>query len=149
MYEFLEYRVRDVMTTRPVTIGPGASLAEAERLLEERDFNALPVVDAQGQVVGILTKLDVLKAFALRPEAIVPPYERVMGSSVREHMTREVVSVEPDTPLTRVLERMGETRYTSLPVIDAGRLVGVIAREDILVALRRAIAGERPPRPRG
>jgi CBS domain-containing protein len=59
-------------------------------------------------------------------------------------MTRELVTVGPDLPLTRVLQELVETRNKSLPVLDGTRLVGVVAREDVLRALRRAAAGERP-----
>jgi CBS domain-containing protein len=59
-------------------------------------------------------------------------------------MTRELVTVAPDIPLTRVLQKLVETRNKSLPVLDGARLVGVVAREDVLRALRRAAAGELP-----
>lgn len=144
MHEFLQYRVRHVMTTTLETIEPGASLSQAEAIFEQHDFNALPVVEPGGRLVGILTKLDLLAAFAFTPTSIIPQYEEVMRSPVEERMTRELVSVAPDLPLTRVLQVLLETRNKSLPVLDRGRLVGVVAREDVLRALRRAAAGEGP-----
>ena len=144
MHEFLQYRVRHVMTTTLKTIEPSASLAQAEALFEQHDFNALPVVEPAGRLVGILTKLDLLAAFAFTPASIIPQYEDVMRSQVAEKMTRELVTVGPDLPLTRVLQELVETRNKSLPVLDGTRLVGVVAREDVLRALRRAAAGERP-----
>lgn len=144
MHEFLQYRVRHVMTTTLKTIEPSASLAQAEALFDQHDFNALPVVEPAGRLVGILTKLDLLAAFAFTPASIIPQYEDVMGSQVAEKMTRELVTVGPDLPLTRVLQELVETRNKSLPVLDGTRLVGVVAREDVLRALRRAAAGERP-----
>lgn len=144
MHEFLQYRVRHVMTTTLKTIEPSASLAQAEALFDQHDFNALPVVEPAGRLVGILTKLDLLAAFAFTPASIIPQYEDVMRSQVAEKMTRELVTVGPDLPLTRVLQELVETRNKSLPVLDGTRLVGVVAREDVLRALRRAAAGERP-----
>jgi CBS domain-containing protein len=144
MHEFLQYRVRHVMTTTLKTIEPSASLAQAEALFDQHDFNALPVVEPAGRLVGILTKLDLLAAFAFTPASIIPQYEDVMRSQVAEKMTRELVTVGPDLPLTRVLQELVETRNKSLPVLDGTRLVGVVAREDVLGALRRAAAGERP-----
>lgn len=144
MHEFLQYRVRHVMTTTLETIEPSASLAQAEAIFDQHDFNALPVVEPAGRLVGILTKLDLLAAFAFTPASIIPQYEDVMRSQVAEKMTRELVTVGPDLPLTRVLQELVETRNKSLPVLDGTRLVGVIAREDVLQALRRAAAGERP-----
>jgi len=144
MHEFLQYRVRHVMTTTLKTIEPRASLAQAEAIFDQHDFNALPVVEPAGRLVGILTKLDLLAAFAFTPASIIPQYEDVMRSQVAEKMTRELVTVGPDLPLTRVLQELVETRNKSLPVLDGTRLVGVVAREDVLQALRRAAAGERP-----
>ncbi len=144
MHEFLQYRVRHVMTTTLKTIEPSASLAQAEALFDQHDFNALPVVEPAGRLVGILTKLDLLAAFAFTPASIIPQYEDVMRSQVAEKMTRELVTVDPDLPLTRVLQELVETRNKSLPVLDGTRLVGVVAREDVLRALRLAAAGERP-----
>jgi CBS domain-containing protein len=58
-------------------------------------------------------------------------------------MTRDVATVTPRMPLTRLLQRMLDTRNKSFPVVDGARLVGVVAREDVLQALRRAAAGEK------
>jgi CBS domain-containing protein len=144
MHEFLRYRVRHVMTEKPVTVKRDALLSEVEDLFEEHDFNTLPVVDSQGGLVGVLTKLDALRAFAFTPESVIPRYADVMQRHVEESMTRDPLSVDPDLPLTRVLQQMIETRHKSIPVVEGGRLVGVIAREDVLRALRRAVAGEAP-----
>jgi CBS domain-containing protein len=144
MYEFLDYRVEDVMTRKPVTIAPGATLAEAERIFEKRDFNGLPVVGAGGELVGFLTKLDVLRAFRFTEEHVFPPYAELMRQPVSSVMSRDVLTVTPRAPLTRVLQKMIDSRSKSFPVVDGGRLVGVVAREDLLGALRRGVAGERP-----
>ena len=144
MHEFLEYRVRDVMTTTLETIEPRTSLAQAEAIFDQHDFNALPVVEPDGRLVGIFTKLDLLAAFAFTPASIIPQYEDVMRSQVAARMSREVATVAPDLPLTRVLQELVQTRNKSLPVLDGTRLVGVVAREDVLRALRRAAAGQRP-----
>ena len=144
MYEFLEYRVRDAMTLAPVTIAPETSLEEAERRFEDHDFNCLPVVDQDGRLVGVLTKLDVLQAFAFDTSRILPPYDDIMRQAASLFMTPSPITFDSDTPLTRVLETMLKTRCKSFPVVDGGRLTGVIAREDVLRALRCAVAGRRP-----
>ena len=144
MHEFLQYRVRHVMTTTLETIEPRASLEQAQAIFDQHDFNALPVVERDGRLVGIFSKLDLLAAFAFSPSSIIPQYEDVMRSPVADQMTRELVTVAPDLPLTRVLQELVETRNKSLPVVDGSRLVGVVAREDVLGALRRAAAGELP-----
>jgi CBS domain-containing protein len=144
MYEFLEYRVRNAMTRDPVTIGRRTTLAEVEALFERHDFNCLPVVEA-GALAGIVTKLDLLKAFAFTKRTLLPPYEKIMRRPAAVVMNVRPVTVRPDMPLTRVLQRLIETRHKSLPVVVDGRLVGMIAREDVLRILRRAAAGEPAP----
>jgi CBS domain-containing protein len=140
MYEFLALHVRDAMTADVVTLGQDSTVADAERIFERHNFNGLPIVDRNGQLQGMLTKLDLLKAFAFTPQSIAPHYEEVHGRSVGRYMTTEALSVSPDAPLTRVLEALVATRYKSLPVVTDGRLIGIIAREDVLRAIRR-VAG--------
>lgn len=142
MYDFVKYRVAEVMTGSPISLGPDATLAEAQALFEQHGFNGLPVVDEAGQLQGVVTKMDVLKAFTLRPEAIVPRYDDIMQHPVSEVMTHSPVAVSPETPCTRVLQRLVDMRIKSMPVVEDGRLVGVVAREDVLAALREATSGQ-------
>jgi CBS domain-containing protein len=141
MYDFLRYRVRDAMTREPVTVDRSTTLRVLERIFSERDFNGVPVVDAGGRLLGVATKIDILRAFTFNQDAIIPPYESIMERTVSEVMTRGPVTVDPELPLTRVLQRMVELGNKSFPVVDGGRVVGVIAREDLLAALRRATDG--------
>ena len=92
-------------------------------------------------------ELDLLRAFRFDDKHMFPPYDEIMARPVREVMATDVTTVTPRTPLTRVLETLVRTRNKSLPVVDDGAVVGVIAREDVLQALRRAVAGERPTSP--
>ncbi|PWG65523.1 CBS domain-containing protein [Spiribacter halobius] len=144
MYEFLRYRVVDAMTRDPVTVGPDTTLGELEALFARHDFNGVPVVREDGTLAGFATKLDMLKAFRFRPEAMVPPYDQIMAQPISGVMTTEPMTVPPDRPLTRVLDALVEQRVKSFPVVDTDRLVGVIAREDVLTALRRATRGVGP-----
>jgi CBS domain-containing protein len=137
MTGFLEVRVQDVMTRKPVTIAPEATLAEAERIFAKDHFNGLPVVGAEGALVGFLTKLDVLRAFRFTEEHVFPPYEEIMEQPVSTVTSRKVATVTPRAPLTRVLQKMVDSRNKSFPVVDGDRLVGIVAREDVLEALRR------------
>jgi CBS domain-containing protein len=144
VYEFLEYRVRHVMTDRPVTISPDTTLAAAQALFEEHDFDALPVVEDSDRVVGMLSKLDLCKAFAFTTTRKVPQYEEILGQPAESVMSRDFAGVPPDLPLTRALQAMIESSTKSLPVVEQGRLVGIVAREDVLQAVRRAAEGRKP-----
>jgi CBS domain-containing protein len=102
------------------------------------------VVDADGRLQGLVTSLDLLRAFDFSEDTILPAYHRIMQCEVASVMSRDVLSVTPKAPLTRVLRKLVDTRNKSFPVVDDGRVVGVVAREDVMQALRRANRGEKP-----
>jgi CBS domain-containing protein len=139
MYEFLEYRVGDFMSRNGVVLSRHTPLEEAERLFARHDFNMLPVVEGP-RLVGVLTKLDFLRAFSFGKDRLVPHYREILRQPVESVMTTDALTVSSDMPLTRVLERIVETRYRSFPVVDGDVLVGVISREDVVAALRKAAA---------
>jgi CBS domain-containing protein len=148
MYEFLDYQVCDVMSNA-TTVGPDTTLAEVEQLLEKTGFNGVPVV-RDGELIGFVTSLDLLTAFRFGTESILPHYDDIMRRPVSSVMQPDPATVSPKMPLTRLLERMVATRNKSFPVVDprdGGGLVGIVAREDLMSALRRAQAGERPAAP--
>jgi CBS domain-containing protein len=134
MYDFIYYQVRDVMTPSPVTAAPDMSIGDVQEIFEAHDFNGLPVIDGGGRLIGMITKLDVLKAFAFSGKTKVPPYEVIMAKHAERFMTEKCHAFAPDTPLTRVLQRMTETGYKSFPVLEGSELVGIISREDVLTA---------------
>ena len=146
MFDFLFYQARDVMNKSPMTINKDQTISEAQAIFENHDFNGLPVLDEENQLAGMITKLDVLRAFVFSEHFKVPPYSILMKKHIFEVMTQAIEFVEPETPLTRVLTRMISTRHKSFPVVEEGRLVGIVAREDILGALRRAADGQKPER---
>jgi CBS domain-containing protein len=142
MYEFLEYQVADAMSYRPVTVGPRSTLAAVEAAFEEHDYDCLPVCNEDGALLGVVTKLDFLRAFAFSAETMVPRYAEIMERPASSVMTAHTITVTPDMPLTRVLQLMVQTRHKSFPVTMGALVIGMIARRDVVRALRRAAAGE-------
>jgi CBS domain-containing protein len=135
VYKFLEETVAGHMTRAVKTVRRELSVRELGVMFEQDDFNTYPVED-DGQVVGIVTKFDVLKCFAFTPNQMVPRYSELMNRTVADIMIPEFIYVGADTRLTRVLQLMVEHRLRSIPVIDGHqRLAGIIAREDVLRAL--------------
>lgn len=145
MYEFIYYKAGDAMTRKVIAVAPDTTLAAADAVFGECGFNGLPVVGSDGRLVGFLTKLDLLRAFKFTPDAVTPHYDEIMCRPVETVMTRGPNTVSPETPLTHVLEELLRAGVKSMPVVDGERLVGIVAREDVLRALRRAASGERPP----
>ena len=147
MYEFIHYQVRDFMIPEPITVRPDVKVKEAEEIFEDHDFNGLPVVNNESILLGIITKLDILRAFEFDSNSMVPMYKEIMEKQILNVMSTDIFAMEPEMPLTRVLSKMVETRHKSFPVVDdLNRVVGVIAREDILKALREASQEKRPSR---
>ena len=139
MYEFLQETVANNMTQTVKSVTPETTVGDLYRLFAADDFDAYPVV-RNDTVVGVVSKLDALKVFAFAKDQILPHYADGMGATVNEIMTAEVIAVEPETRLQRVLQLLVEHRVKSVPVIDKWRnLVGIIAREDVMRAMARCM----------
>ena len=135
MYKFLELTVAGYMTSAVRTVTRGLTVRDLSAMFERDDFNSYPV-EEDAQVVGIVTKFDLLKCFVFTPSQMVPPYEQLMNRTVGDVMTSEFIYVRTDTKLTRVLQLMIDHRLRSVPAMDdEHRLAGIIARRDVLKAL--------------
>lgn len=138
LYAFLALAARDAMTRSVVTVVPEQTLAELERLFEQHTFNSCPVIEDR-KLVGIVTKLDFLKAFLFDARDAAPLYENVIQKTVRDVMTATVITVREEEPLLSVLRTMVDLRTKSLPVVNQdGAVVGMIAREDIARAVLKS-----------
>jgi CBS domain-containing protein len=126
--------VRDAMTQGVRSTAPTQSLADAAQMMKENDVGSLPVVEAD-RLVGIVTDRDiVVRAVAERvdPEAV----------SVDEVASRDVVSVSPDEDLDDALAVMARHRVRRLPVVEDGRLIGMLAQADVALEAKEKKAGE-------
>lgn len=117
----------DIMTDHLVTIRPDAPIEEAIELLLDREISGLPVTDDDGCLVGIITEFALL--------AMVYD-QQVKNHTVDQHMTRELITVDAADPISRVADLCIVHRVRRLPVMKNGRLAGIIARRDVLKALR-------------
>jgi CBS domain-containing protein len=139
MYEFLQETVGDYMTRTVRSVTPETTVADLYRLFAADGFEAYPVV-RDDTLVGMVSKLGVLKPFAFTEDQLVPHYKDGMATTVDEIMSAGVVAVEPETHLQRVLELMIKHRIKSLPVVDEWKnLLGIIAREDIMRAMALSV----------
>ena len=145
MYEFLQESVDGNMTRNVRSVEPETTVGDLYRLFAADDFDSYPVVRGE-TLVGVVSKLDALKVFALSQDHILPHYKEGMATTVDEIMTCDVVAVDPEAKLQRVLELMVSHRLRSLPVVDQRRnLVGIIAREDVMRAMERSTLRQFPP----
>lgn len=118
--------VRSIMSSNLVTITPQSSIQEAIELLLLQQISGLPVLDKNERLVGILTE------FALLGLAYD---ERIREDSVEKHMTTDVLTVDADSPVSKVADLCLVHRVRRVPVMENGKLVGLVARRDVLKAL--------------
>jgi CBS-domain-containing membrane protein len=143
LYQFIEQIVDRYMTRDVKTVSCEVTMDELHDLFASDDFNAYPVVDQQ-EVVGLVTKFDFLKCFALTLSSMVPRYDQLMKRTASDVMIHEFIYVGATTKLVRVLQLMVEHRLRSIPVMAADQhLVGIISREDIMQALRDCTRGDK------
>ena len=121
-------RARDFMTPHLVTLRPDMELMDAIKLLLEKQISGAPVVDAQGNLVGILTERDCLA------QVIVASYHGEAAGRVTEVMGHDVQTVDADASLMDIAQSFVKAKYRRYPVMDGNRLVGIISRRDVLRA---------------
>jgi acetoin utilization protein AcuB len=127
-------RVREVMTPAPVSIAPEAPLAAALAAMRQHEIRHLPVVDADGRFVGIVTDRDLRQASFARFRSLTEVSRDVM---VQDVMTCGVVTIDPRATVARAATVMFERRIGSLPVVENGQLVGILTERDLLKLLMR------------
>ncbi len=137
--------VSNWMTKSVLSIKPKETLMHAREVMSKHRVNQLPVV-IDDKVVGIITDRDVRDAYPssmrlLRGKDID---DFADSYTVEEVMTYNVITVNPETSLREAAQRMRKQRFGALPVVDHGKLVGIITRSDLLDA---ALAGDMPPHP--
>jgi len=138
MRGFIGLTVNDAMTRPVTTLSPDATVAELEDLFERYDYNSFPVVEHE-RLVGIVTKFDFLRNFIFTSDTVLPHYDELMQRRVGEIMRRQVATVDPELSLTRVLQMMVDMTIKSFPVVSDGKVIGIISRENVIRALRRAV----------
>jgi CBS domain-containing protein len=141
-------RADDVMTRAVVTITPSASVQDAAKSLIEHRISGLPVVDDDGRVIGIITEADLIARrtsaserrswwhrFVSDPERLAEDYRKTAGSKVGDVMTRAVICIGPDMPVEAIATLLTGRGIKRVPVVVAGRLVGIVSRADLVKAL--------------
>ncbi len=134
-------RVSDIMTTTVRAVSPSTTVDDALELLLTHRLTSLPVVaPGDGRVVGVVSEADVVRALVRRdPRAHARP---VVDAAAEPQYVRQLMSSPAGTVTSRddvqdVLERLAQHGWKSAPVVDGGRLVGVVSRSDVVRALHR------------
>jgi len=132
-------RVREVMSSPAVVVAPETSAKQAAAILDERGFTCLPVVDGDGKLAGAVSEADLLMN-RFPPDPRIPVFERPereVGATVADVMTVDVLTAAPDDQISVVLAALHVAGHRSVPVVDAGAVVGVVTYRDLVHALAR------------
>jgi CBS domain-containing protein len=137
-------RVRDVMITPVITVTPTTTYEETARLLHRHDVSGLPVVSENGKLVGVVSEKDLFRAmYPLYEEYILEPHayydqelqeeeiETIRKQPVEKYMSKQVVTIAPDVCILHAGGLMLARGLHRLPVVENGKLVGIVTREDI------------------
>ncbi len=147
----------DVMTRNVVSIAPDATVLQAARMMLEHHISGLPVVD-DGKLVGIVSEGDFLRRqetqtqrrrsrwleFLMGPGRMAEEYTRTHGSKVSEVMTTTLQTVEENTSLEDIVKLMERHRIKRVPVMRAGKMVGIITRANLMHAMVGLARGAKP-----
>lgn len=142
-------RAHQIMTRSIITVTPDASLLEAANLMLRYHISGLPVVDASGSLVGIVSEGDFIRrseigtekrrgrwlTFLLGAGQAATDYVREHGRKISEVMTADVITITEDTPLSDIVSLMGHNGVKRLPVMQDGKLVGIVTRANLLQAV--------------
>ena len=146
-------KARDVMVSPVITVKPTASVKDVAKLFLERRISAVPVVDDQGKIIGVVSEGDLLhraeagtqrrgpwwlRALA-RDDALASDYVKEHARKVGDVMTTEVITAGPDTPLHEIATALERYAIKRVPIVKDGRLVGIVSRANLI----QAVASDR------
>jgi CBS-domain-containing membrane protein len=152
-------KVKDIMSEDVISVTPETEITKAVKILLEKRINGMPVIDPFGRLVGIICQSDLVAqqkgipvplVFTLL-ESFIPltsrsrldkEMEKIAALTVKEAMTLEPVTVSPETDIEDVAKLMVDKKYHTLPVVDGGKVVGIVGKEDVL---RTLISEPQPP----
>jgi CBS domain-containing protein len=137
------------MTRDPITISPETKIAEAAKLLLEKNINGVPVMSGTGQLVGVLCQSDLIKQQKKLPvpsiftllDGFIPltsmkhlekEVRKITGTTVAHTMTPNPVTVRSDMTIQEIAGLMVDKNFHTIPVVDEGKLVGIVGKEDVL-----------------
>jgi len=126
-------KAKELMNTGVVTISQDEDICEAMRMMALNNITGLPVIDDEGMLLGIITEKDVLVLLHNRLEDT--SFDRMVGT-VGEFMTRKVVCFAPEDDLRDIAECLSTRDFRRVPILDHGKLVGILSRRDVIRHLR-------------
>jgi CBS domain-containing protein len=142
-------KARDVMVSPVVTVKPSATVKDVAKLFLRRRISAVPVVDEQGKLVGIVSEGDLVHRAEIgtersrswwllllaKDQALAADYIKAHGRRVEDVMTRNVVTATPDAPLNEIARLLEKHAVKRIPIVGDGQLVGIVSRANLVQAV--------------
>ncbi len=145
-------KAKDIMTKQVITVAPDTPVKEVAKTLWEHRINGVPVVDENGDIVGIVTEADLIDQnkkihiptaiffldsliFLENPKKLDQEIKKMVGTTAADVCTKKVITVDEDTPVEEIATIMAEKRINTIPVTKNGKLVGIIGRGDVIRAM--------------
>ena len=146
---------RDIMTPSPISVTVGTKVTDAARIMLEHHFNGLPVVEQDGTLRGVICQSDLvaqhkqlhMPSYFVIFDAIIPlssprkfeeEVNKMTATTVEQAMSSQIRTVSPDASIEEIASLMAEDKYYTLPVVENGKLIGVVGKEDVLRTLTHA-----------
>ncbi|HAS90005.1 MAG TPA: hypothetical protein DCS48_11985 [Desulfovibrio sp.] len=147
-------KAKDIMTSGALTLEPENDVATAAKLMLEKHLNGLPVVDGDGKLVGVICQSDLVaqqKTISMPSlftildgfisfssnEELEREVNKIAATKVEHAMTPNPITIESDTSIEKIADLMVERKFYTLPVVENGKLVGVVGKEDVLKVLAK------------
>ena len=129
--------VKDLMTSQVIVAHTSHSFTQICRLFFELDIHHLPVLNDQNELIGIISSNDALKVFSFRvPQMDLITEERLNATfNVSDLMTPKPISVDPNTSILQAAKLFDEHNIQSLPVVEGGKMVGILTTKDLIRAM--------------
>jgi CBS domain-containing protein len=153
-------QARDIMTKEVITVSPETRVSDLAQTLAGKKLGGVPVVDAEGGLVGIVTQSDLVARvqelelppalnildfhlYLQIPSHLFHKVEKILGTTVADIMSPKPLTVSPDTPVPRIAALMDQQKIHTLPVLEGGKIVGIVGKIDLIraLALKEAEAG--------
>lgn len=152
---------RDIMTKKVITVSPDTLVSDLAKTLAGKNIGGVPVVDADGRLVGIVTQSDLVEraqelemppainildfhVYLQIPSQLFHKVQKMLGVTVAELMSPKPVTVSPDTPVPQIAALMDKQKVHTIPVTEEGKIVGIIGKMDLVRAVAREGASEAP-----
>lgn len=151
-------QARDIMTKEVITVSPETLVSELAKILAGKNIGGVPVVDADGVLVGIVTQSDLVEraqelemppainildfhVYLQIPSHLFHKVQKILGVTVADLMSPGPLTISPDTPVPQIAALMEKQQVHTIPVTEKGKIVGIIGKMDLVRALAREGAG--------